>query len=162
MLQAALWLSAMKTIHVWYRAGRVNEAGILNLLSCLSSTVLVLVRVVQQLDLHCPTPLFFCSPSPPAYEMRSVLMPSGSVDVQLPCLSLMSLQTKTCSRTRFYRERQREREIEQSSLLRLGLFFNLVLETLCVCVCLKMTSLQGLGSFFSFLHLWRIATMSDL
>lgn len=31
-------------------------------------------------------------------------MTSGSVDLQLPCLSLMSLQTKTCSRTQFDRE----------------------------------------------------------
>lgn len=48
------------------------------------------------------------------HKLGSGLTPSGSVDLQLPCLSLMSLQTKICSRTWFDRE-------EKSVLLLLGL-----------------------------------------
>lgn len=46
---------------------------------------------------------FFCL-RPSYFKQGSVLLPPGSADLQLPCLSLISLQTKTCSRTHFDRE----------------------------------------------------------
>lgn len=58
----------------------------------------------------------FFSLNPSYFKLGSVLMPPGSVYLQLPCLSLMSLQTKTCSRTQFDREKKKN-----AFLLPLGL-----------------------------------------
>lgn len=54
--------------------------------------------VVPPLGMHFPPlkPLYF--------KLGSVLMSPGFVDPQLPCLSLMSLQTKICSRSQFDRK----------------------------------------------------------
>lgn len=54
---------------------------------------------------------FFFSLRPSYCKPGSVLTPPGSVDLQLPCLSLMSLQTKTRSRTQFDREEKKKKII---------------------------------------------------